>query len=142
MEFEAAVGSRRDGYMSVSITLERTRLCYTNFKKNKAGFPQYRKHGQWVLARDLTEQKEREQVQEFFDWIIDVMKAARESYPSEPRFARDTPIPGVNWAFILWTDEDIYTTRGQSGCPAWWEDAFAMISAIVDLPPTGTQDKS
>ncbi len=33
-------------------------------------------------------------------------------------------------------------TGGNPGCPAWWEDAFAMISAIVDLPPTGTQDKS
>ncbi|MBE0467813.1 MAG: hypothetical protein IBX71_11410 [Candidatus Desulforudis sp.] len=133
MEFEAAIGSWQDGYISVSITLEKTRVAYTNFRKRRSCFPRYQQDGKWVLVRDLTGQDERERVKEFFEWIYDNMKVARELYPSEPRFARDSAIPGVNWAFILWTDEEIYSTRGRSGSPAWWDDACALISGIVDV---------
>ena len=132
MEFEAAIGNWRDGYMAVSITLERTRVSYTDFRKRAGCLPQYAQRGKWAVARDLVSGAERERVREFFDWIIEPMKVAREYYPSEPRFARDSKIPGSNWAFILWTDDETYCTRGRSGSPAWWDDACAQISAIVD----------
>lgn len=61
------------------------------------------------------------------------MQIARDFYPSEPRFARDSKIGGVKWSFILWTDGDqIYSTGGNGGTPAWWSDAFDRITKIAD----------
>ncbi|MBE0467814.1 MAG: hypothetical protein IBX71_11415 [Candidatus Desulforudis sp.] len=133
MEFEAAIGDWQDGYMSVSITLEKTRVTYTSFEELEQCAPRYKQRSQWVVNRDLTDPDERERVQMFFAWMLEHMRLARDNYPSDPRFARDSAIGGVNWSFILWTDERIYTTGGRSGTPAWWDDACARISEIVDF---------
>ncbi len=139
VEFEAAIGSWVDGYMSISITLERTRLSYTNYSETVAGFPHYEHRDQCVLARDLTEPLERERVREFFAWMLEHLQSARDVYPAEARFARGSAAGGLNWTFILWTEEKTYITRGRSGCPPWWEDACARISEIVNINQAGSE---
>lgn len=67
--------------------------------------------------------------------MLEHMQVARDYYPSDPRFAHDSAIGGVNWSFILWTDDAIYTTGGRSGTPTWWNEACARISLIVEVNP-------
>lgn len=137
MEFEAAVGSWVDGYMSVSITLERARLSYTTYSETVSGFPHYEQQAQRVLARDLTEPDDKERVHAFFDWMLEHMRSAREVYPSGARFARGSAAGGLYWTFILWNGEETLVTQGHSGCPPWWDEACRRIDEILDPSRTG-----
>lgn len=121
--------------MSVSITPERTRVTFSNYEALEQSAPRYRQRGQWAVTRNITGQEEKERVREFFDWMLEHMQSARDYYPSDPRFARDSAIGGVNWSFILWTEDAIYTTGGRSGTPTWWYEACARINRIVGTDP-------